>query len=76
MRLSAKEVYSFDLKGRNKEKVCSFDGIFVYDILYMNDSIICVQDYYGKTFTTSYCVIDRHTGEVTRVSRVVRAMRE
>ncbi len=76
MRLSAKEVYSFDLKGRNKEKVCSFDGIFVYDILYINDDVICVQDYYGETFTTSYCVIDRHTGEVTRVSRVVRAMRE
>jgi outer membrane protein assembly factor BamB len=75
-RFSANEVYSFDLNGRNKEKVCSFDGIFVYDILYMNDSIICVQDYYGENFSTSYCVIDRLTGEVTRVTRVVRAMRE
>lgn len=75
-RFSANEVYSFDLNGRNKEKVCSFDGIFEYDILYMNDSIICVQDYYGETFSTSYCVIDRLTGEVTRVTRVVREMRE
>ncbi len=66
-RFCAKEVYSFDLKGRNKEKVCSFDGIFVNDILYMNDSVICVKDYYDEAFRTSYCVIDRQTGEVTRV---------
>lgn len=66
-RYSAEEVYSLDLKGRNKEKVCSFNGIFVYDIIYMNESIICIHDYYGETFRTSYCIIDRQTGEVTRV---------
>lgn len=68
-RFCAKEVYSFDLKGRNKEKVCSFGDIFVSDILYMNDSVICVSDYYGENFSTSYCIIDRKTGEEERVTR-------
>lgn len=70
-RFCAKEVYSFDLRGRNKEKVCSFGDIFVSDILYLNDSVICVSDYYGENFSTSYCIINRQTGEVRRVIRVM-----
>ena len=73
-RFCAKEVYSFDLKGRNKEIVCSFGDIFVSDILYLNDSVICVSDYYGEDFSTSYCIIDRQTGETERVTRKAPVM--